>query len=81
MCPGVFVFFYLEPFFIDDFAGVERSHGVNLHNRFEGIEGQSGGRTQEVPCGVCTDTQTKTEEKKNKAFQMTDKEKIDCILL
>lgn len=53
-------FFYLEPFFIDDFAGVKRSHGVNLQNRFEGVEGQSGGRTQEVPCRVCTDTATIT---------------------
>lgn len=59
--------FYPEPFFVDDFAGVKRSHGVDLQNRSEGVEGQSGGGTQEVACRVCTDTETRTD-KATKAF-------------
>lgn len=44
---------YLEPFFINNFAGVECAHSVDLHNRFEGIEGQSGGRAEEVSSSIC----------------------------
>ncbi len=32
------VYFYLEPFVIEDFTGVESSHSVNLHYGLESVK-------------------------------------------
>lgn len=42
----------LEPLLVDHLAGVEGAHGVNLHHRLEGIEGECCCRAQEVASSV-----------------------------
>lgn len=47
------VYFYLEPFVIDDFTGVVSSHSVNLHYCLESVKWQWCSWTQEITCSIC----------------------------
>lgn len=44
---------YVEPLLINHFAGVEGTHGVDLHHGLEGVEGERAGRAQEVSSSIC----------------------------